>query len=361
MAPAKYLQVKDAISKQIRNGDLQPGEKLSPSRVLMEEHNVSYATISKVLDKLGGTGLIEKKWGKGVYVSENINAIDMVNIVVTFDSTYQMTHPYMSAIIRGIGQAVEGLNYNLQFFPLLDSCFSAKDFFLTKMIKEGQVHGVIACSVHPPRDIDFLENEGIPVVSISGEYPHTLAGCVLKDSKSAAKQIVDYLVGLGHTKINFVTGPDYTYSARIIRDSMALKSALVEEMAARSIPLRPQSIIHSDYQWENVEPGIRKWLTSNKRPTAIIFVDDLAAIETMKVASELGIEVPRDISIIGSGSMMHESTLTCVSASLNDMGLKAVEMLTARINGDTYPDNKCILPIELILRGSSGAVPLSGN
>lgn len=55
----------EEIWAAILNGDIQPGERLPPERVLVEEFNVSKVTLREALQSLEANGYIERKRGAG--------------------------------------------------------------------------------------------------------------------------------------------------------------------------------------------------------------------------------------------------------------------------------------------------------
>ncbi|WP_326635100.1 GntR family transcriptional regulator [Streptosporangium sp. NBC_01755] len=66
--PHAYLRVADHLREQITSGEVAPGVKLPPQRVLAEEHGVSDILIRRALEILRNEGLIESRQGSGTYV-----------------------------------------------------------------------------------------------------------------------------------------------------------------------------------------------------------------------------------------------------------------------------------------------------
>lgn len=66
-----YLQLKNIIVRQIKEGLLKPGEKLPSERELCEKYNVSRITVRQALGELDKEGLIDRSHGKGTFVARN--------------------------------------------------------------------------------------------------------------------------------------------------------------------------------------------------------------------------------------------------------------------------------------------------
>ena len=64
----KYERVADAIEADIRSGELPPGMRLQPERVLMAEFGVSYGTVRHAVKLLRERGLVRTRHGEGNYV-----------------------------------------------------------------------------------------------------------------------------------------------------------------------------------------------------------------------------------------------------------------------------------------------------
>jgi DNA-binding GntR family transcriptional regulator len=69
--PADYKRVVDAITEQIRTGELTPGDKLPTYAQLAAQFKVSVTTAQNALRLLRDRGIIEGHQGKGTYVAEN--------------------------------------------------------------------------------------------------------------------------------------------------------------------------------------------------------------------------------------------------------------------------------------------------
>jgi DNA-binding FadR family transcriptional regulator len=64
----KYERVADAIEADIKSGELPPGMRLQPERVLMAEFGVSYGTVRHAVKVLRDRGLVRTRHGEGNYV-----------------------------------------------------------------------------------------------------------------------------------------------------------------------------------------------------------------------------------------------------------------------------------------------------
>lgn len=66
-------KIVEMIVELISQGKLKPGEALPPERVLAQQLGVSRVALREAITSLGILGIVEKKWGKGNFISENVN------------------------------------------------------------------------------------------------------------------------------------------------------------------------------------------------------------------------------------------------------------------------------------------------
>lgn len=178
------------------------------------------------------------------------------------------------------------------------------------------------------------------------------------DDQAGAMMAVDFLIALGHRRIGFVGGPTaeiYTVDNRRI----GYRSAMLK--AGLKIPdgfIQPAA-----WQAEAVAVAARNILTLNPRPTALLAVNDEAAATTIRVAAELGIKVPGDLSIVGFSDELLASftlpTLTTIAQPHADIGRRAIAALieAAESTSDHKPNGVILLPVKLIVRESTAAPP----
>jgi LacI family transcriptional regulator len=93
------------------------------------------------------------------------------------------------------------------------------------------------------------------------------------------------------------------------------------------------------------------------RPTAVITSNDLTAIGALGVIHDSGLEVPRDISIIGfddiSFAHLTQPPLTTVRLSRSQLAITALAALEKLIRREDGIDNGYTIPTHLVMRGST--------
>lgn len=190
----------------------------------------------------------------------------------------------------------------------------------------------------------------IPVVRVAAADLPDRSPCVDVDDCTAARQMTEYLIGLGHRHIGFIKGhPDHPASElRYQGFRRALRAAGLGASA------------HDVAQgWFSMESGVtaaRELLLRKPRPTAIFASNDDMAAGCLVVAHEAGISVPSQLSVVGFDdsylAQMVWPPLTTIRQPIYDIGFTAAHQLFTMIRGGRSP-NKLTLSHRLIERATT--------
>ncbi len=354
----RYLSVKNALTEEIRSGDLTPGDKLMSERALQKHFSVSYATVARALKELADAGLIVRKWGKGTFVTDAPQTV--MNIAVTFNDIHSPNDPYLLPITNGICQAAAKLNWRSQLYPMPGSqMFSGgSQNLLAALLNEGRIGGVISCDPSPPEDMDRLRSMGCPAVSVLNSYPQSGSSCVIADTASGAEQIIKHLVDqLGHHKLMLVMGGKRNRSARVSRASVRLCEALLDQCRQRGIRFKDSNIVYEGFRWSNVAYAVTERLQGPDRPSAVVCISDSVAMKVVETATQLGLSVPQDLSVVGWGDPIDGLNLSSVRVPYMDMGRQSVNMLNQLLQGEGPTESRA--PVKLMARTTTAQAPCS--
>jgi LacI family transcriptional regulator len=159
---------------------------------------------------------------------------------------------------------------------------------------------------------------------------------------------MDYLLGLGHRRIGFISGRSELESA-----NRRLKGYL-DALEKAGLPTDEQLIASGDYTTETAARCARELLSLDNRPTAIFASNDQAAMGVYQVAQEMGLRIPEDLSVVGFDNIMESKymKLTTVDQFISEMGFVATQMLIKLINGEPLDSPTYKMQTELIIRNS---------
>ena len=119
------------------------------------------------------------------------------------------------------------------------------------------------------------------------------------------------------------------------------------------------------YEQDAARTAALSLLESPRRPTAVFAANDLSAIGIIEVAREIGLEVPRDLSVIGFDDVLEASRmsppLTTIRQPMRRLGAAAMSLLATLMNGEEPPERHLRLATQLIPRATTAPPRSSGQ
>ncbi len=231
-------------------------------------------------------------------------------------------------MVAGALQAADERGYTLKI--LRDSLGGSAQQVIRRC-SELRLMGVIALHL-PPQTLSELRSEagryGYPLVLMDARSEMSDMPQVVSDDEAGIEAGVAHLVGLGHTKIAFISGEELSTLSAL------RENAFGRAMQRRGLALPESYVARGDYHLH--EPSVHAahsllGLPSEERPTAIFCSGDLIALATLQVAHELQLSVPRDLSVVGFAnfrvSAFATPQLTTVEQPFAEMGRAAVNLL----------------------------------
>jgi LacI family transcriptional regulator len=224
-----------------------------------------------------------------------------------------------------------------------------------KLIKGGLNGMVLTAPVSESSElIAELIEVGISIVAVATGHFRGEVTCVGIDDFKAAYEMAEYIVRLGHKRIGFIKGhPGHTSSRQRL---LGFEAALRDAGGAVEEPIVVQG--YNSYR-SGLDAG-EILLSSPKRPTAIFASNDDMASAVMSVAHRKGLDVPRDLSVVGfddtiAGAVWPE--LTTVRQPISEIAGISIDEIIRNIHGTrsgSRPKPRNVLvPHKLIEREST--------
>jgi len=176
------------------------------------------------------------------------------------------------------------------------------------------------------------------------------------DDVSAAREMTEHLLGLGHRDIAFIIGHPEHVSAhqRFMGFRLAMEAHGLLPPAGR--------VVQGAYSFESGVAAARKLLAARPRPTAIFASNDDMAAGVLLTAHDLGIAVPGELSVAGFDDSFIAGTLwprlSTVHQPSFDLAYEATGQLLAFLKTGEVPP-RLRVPHRLVVRASTGPVPAS--
>jgi LacI family transcriptional regulator len=206
----------------------------------------------------------------------------------------------------------------------------------------GTVAGVI---LPPPLGesrvvLDELLGAGVPVVAIaSGRFNDEISR-VRIDDFFAAKEIAKHLIAHGHRRIGFIRGSQNQTAS--VRRFEGFQAALTEA----GITLDADLVQPGQFTYRSGLDAAEKLLARSEPPSAIFASNDDMAAATISVAHRRGLDVPRDLSVVGFDDTSAATTvwpeLTTIRQPIAAMAESALEILLRGIRGNAADSRKTV-------------------
>ncbi|MCK4513987.1 MAG: substrate-binding domain-containing protein, partial [Spirochaetaceae bacterium] len=224
---------------------------------------------------------------------------------------------------------------------------SLRDTDYAEIARRDRAEGIVLINAHADDPaLIALAEEGFPTVSMDYLDDVSIEQVYL-DNAAAAREIVEYLIGLGHRRIGMIVhAPSVFLSAR--RRLQGYRTAL--EHAGLSYD--PALVRHADFSEESGFIQMQGLLRGGTQPTAVFAGNDVVAYGALQAAHQAKLLVPEDISIAGFDddymSRFLNPPLTTMVLPAAGHGAAAVEALMNRLERD--PADAVVQPQRRLLR-----------
>ncbi|HVS76737.1 MAG TPA: LacI family DNA-binding transcriptional regulator, partial [Steroidobacteraceae bacterium] len=174
------------------------------------------------------------------------------------------------------------------------------------------VAGSVVGAVLPPPLCDSaivhseLRAARLPVVTVAAGRPAPDTLCVRIDDYSAALEMTRYLISLGHERLAFIKGhPNQSASEE---RWLGFNAALEEARAGRG-ERQPPRMEQGFFSFRSGLDAARKLLATEPPPTAVFASNDDMAAAVVAEAQRRGLDVPRDLTVVGFDDTLIASTI----------------------------------------------------
>lgn len=316
------------------------------SRVLNGSNEVSDATRERV------QAAIQKLHFQPHRTARSLAQQSTTSIAVALPSA---TSLFFVEMLKGVKDVLRNLDMDL----LLCNLGSAQPYpTLQRFLSRGTVDGLLLASL--PVDEPLAEQLGgiqAPVVLLGNRFSEF--DSFWWDDEAGAREATEYLIESGHERIGLITAHAWSTNStpRLNGYRAALDAAGIR--FDPTLVVSGQTLKHAGFSEEAGSEAMEKLMTSDAPPTAVFASSDVQAYGAWAYCRDNSIRVPREVSIVGYDDLKLSRylDLTTVAQGMHEAGRMATERLLARLQA-THDDRVDVqLPLEIIIRGSSGPAP----
>lgn len=273
--------------------------------------------------------------------------------------SYAFTDPAAVLFFGGVAAVCERRHVGLVLAPVGVAAAG------TDLTRVALVDGFVAyCDIPDDERLQVIEERGLPMVIVDGPVRPGFAH-VGVDDRGAARAAAQHLLDHGHRRFAVVAlplAPDgYEGAADADRQAAARFHCNRQRLRGYRDALEAAGVDWADVRIEERVPHARdagrraagSLLDRADRPTALLAMSDELAIGALEAAEDRGIDVPRELSVVGfddtPAASQARPALTTVRQPHGEKGEIAARLL---LDGED-PTADHMLPTELIVRAST--------
>ncbi len=310
---------------------------------------VSVATVSKALNNHSDIGEDTKKTicevaqSMGYFPNSSARALKTkrtfnIGVLFTDESQSGLTHDYFASVLDSFKRYAEFSGYDITFI----NAQSQNMTYLEHSRYRGVDGVVIACVDFNDQEVINLINSDLPVVTIDHVFDNRIA--VVSDNIGGMKELVEHIYEHGHRKIAYIHGDDTAVTKNRV-------ASFYHTLNKLGVDVPDEYVLPSAYRNPQLAGKYTRMLMTGKdKPTCILYPDDYSAIGGLTVLRELGLSVPKDISVVGYDglyvSQIIDPRLTTYEQNTEDIGKIAAKSLIKLIK-----DQKSTLIEKIVVPG----------
>jgi LacI family transcriptional regulator len=326
---AKACGVSTATVSYVLNGKQGPGKE----------------TRDRILQTMRALNYHPSAVARGLSI-KRMNTIGIMFGIINIRSI--VTHTYASHILQGVLNEISETDYNVTIFT--DAWKSARESAL--LYRDQRADGIVV--IAPPLTSDIVSGLtpiGIPIIPVSFPGEEYSIPSVDTDNRQATRLVMEHLFSLGHKRIAHLSGPSDMFSSK------ERQEAYLDEMIKAGQPVFEHYVDRGDFEGVEGYEQTKFLLSLPNPPTAIYASNDVNAEAAIAAANDAGVQVPRQLSVVGCDdtirAAMGTPPLTSIHQPLTEIGELATKLLLKQLDGEEVSPTMRLLPSTLIIREST--------
>jgi DNA-binding LacI/PurR family transcriptional regulator len=336
------MKNQDQISElrtAIESGKLAPGEMVGTEFAFSQKWGIARNTVRRRIAPLIDEGLLERRPGKGLYVSTPNTSTRTVQVVVP-----DLSWTHVVRVVRGAQEVGAQRGLQTQVYDAHGQI--GLDLEMLRRLPDGPTDGAIIVSLHHRRFTEVLVElaaTGYPFVLVDQRLHDIDVPTVEIDNYGGGYVVGQKLAEMGHRRVGFC-GP---MSLQVVADRMnGFRDATLDAgvLFDRSlvIDLGGEGLANwLNMRLDATQDGVNELLNRPNRPTAIFDGSGDVAPLIYRAVQQLGLRIPEDVSIVSFDdsakfSQFLEPPVAQLKHSWDYLGRAAMEVLIPLMSRSKY-------------------------
>lgn len=253
-----------------------------------------------------------------------------IGIFILSSSDIKLSENFAVYYLDGIMEEIKRKDYDIIIFSITTDWINEKSY--KKVWEEKMVDGAIFMGLGSfDPHLDEIKNANIPISLIDFQTEGKRLFCVSSDNLKGIYAATEYLWGLNHRNIAFVTG---NLDSPVARERLNGYKKFMSEKGLNW----EEWVVGSNFKIGGGYEAADEIYKMEERPTAIVTSSDIQALGIISRFGELGIKVPEDVSVIGFDDIISgrysNPQLTTIAQPSREIGIAAALAIFEMMEGE---------------------------
>lgn len=311
------------------------------SRVLANKDYIKSSTREKVLKAIDNLGYQPSRVARSL----RVNSSQIIGLLVS-----DIQNPFFTTLARAVEDIAFANDYAV-FLCNTDEDINKEAIYIDLMISERVAGMIITPTTETSSPCkELIDAHKVPLVVVDRQILDCNIDTVVLNNKKGAYELVNLFIQKGHKRIGAIVGRTEITTGR--ERYQGYESALLQN----NIPILPELVKFGSPKEDVGYQFTNELLDLQDRPTAIFLGNNLLTMGALRAIDERGLSVTKDISIAAFDetvwSKLIKPPLTVVTQPTYEMGIKAAELIMARIKDPSKPTEFVQFEPQITIRGS---------
>jgi LacI family transcriptional regulator len=318
---------------------------ITVSKVLRNHPDISEATRDRVLRRMKEVNYRPNLAARSLVTGKSYT----VGLIVP-----DLVHAFFAELAKGVSRVLRERGYGLMISSSEENS-GLEQQEIEQMLARGVDAVLIASTQLTVESFRQIEERRIPYILLDRNFSGLPANFVGIDDEQAGLLATEHLISVGCRRIAHIRGPEVSTS---IGRLTGYKRALMRHRLDM-----PDSFVV--FETTGDEAGdtsgyeaMKKLLAAEPRPDGVFCYNDPTALGAMRAIVEAGLNIPRDVALIGCGNVVYAPLLMVPLSSIDQdsfaMGARAGELALSLLaaRGKAKPQS-ILMPSKVVARASS--------
>lgn len=317
--------------------------RVTVTKALQDHPDIALKTRKLVKDKASEMGYVPNFIGRSLSSSRSFN----IGVCLP-----KIAHSFFSHSIEYMYEAANKLGY--QIIPTISFENGQNENKNLESLLSMGCEGIIIGTASGVTDFmmyDFLKRAGLQTVFYD-RFPTNYEGYgVCGNDSQGAESLTRFVISKGYKKIIYMAGPQ---SISVGRDRL---QGFLNAYKSAGIEVNPSDIVEVDMTAKDGYDKFIAYFISNGTPDAAVCVNDSVALGVYKAAAKVGVNIPKDLAVVGYGNLnsgqLITPRLTTYNIPVEEMCYATVDLLVKLIDKTPVTNKVIQFDGEIVIRDSA--------